>query len=103
LQEISARQRAAGGEAVKVDRQSALGKHSLVCVRSGKAALASGWFTFQWRYIPLRERRSLVSGSFVPAISVRSDTKRWRKRTQRKFQPTRSYRASNSSAVIMSS
>src|SRR5436305_2212703 len=82
--------RAAGGGRVKVDRQSAMGKHSLLCVPSGKAASASGWFIFQWRFTSPRGRRSLVSGSFVPAISVRSNTKRWRKRTRRKFQLTRS-------------
>src|SRR5262249_1346992 len=88
--EFQRSRRALGGRVSKVDRWSAIGKHSSVCVPSGKAASASGWFTFRWRFIPPRGRSSLVSGSFVPATLAQSGKKRWQKPTPRKFQPTKS-------------
>src|SRR5207249_9562431 len=60
------------------------------CVLLGKAALASGWFIFRWRFIQPRAKRRLVFDSFAPAILALSDTRKWRRRTQRKFRPTKS-------------
>jgi len=78
-------------EPLRDDRGSLLWeKHAL----KQYATIWKGSISFGLVYIPWRfsatAKKSLAFDSFCLAISVQSDTKRWRKPTLKKFQPTKS-------------